>query len=278
VQRTEKGFKLYKEGELVYLQASVLAASGFVDHAFSTRRGGCSSGAFASLNTGFHVGDSRENVRQNRRIFFEKFNYDYRFIVSSNQVHGTNLKVFDQSNCGEGALPLTARAECDALVTAEPGLPLAAYSADCQLIYFASWQKKPVVALAHAGWRGTLSGIGGKVVCYLKEHFSAHPESIFVALGPAVCRNCYKIDHQAAAQFQSAGWDNSAYMDPAGKGEWNLDLSTINAEQLLQAGVREKNMARNYWCTSCYPELFYSYRREKGITGRMIGFISISTT
>ncbi len=275
---SEKGFKLYKEGEPAYLKASLLAGNGFVDHAFSTRLGGCSKGAFSSLNTAFHVGDSRENVLENRRIFFKQFNYDYRYIISSVQVHGTDLKVFDHKNCGEGALPFTAHARCDALITEEPGLPLTAYSADCLLIYFVSLQKSPLVAIAHAGWRGTLGGIGKKVVSYLKAHFSVQPGQLLVGLGPAVCRNCYIVDYYLADQFKTAGWDDPSYLEPAGQDQWSLDLSAINAEQLLRAGVRAENMACNYWCTSCNPELFYSYRREKGITGRMIGFISINDT
>ena len=150
--------KLYRKGEMAYLQATLLDESGLIDHAFSTRLGGCSAGMLASLNTAFHTGDDSENVLENRRRFFDLFAYDHRDIVSSVQVHGTGLTLFSQSNRGEGAVPGSARQKCDALVTTEPGLPLTAYSADCMLIYFVS-QQKPLVGIAHAGWRGTLEGI-----------------------------------------------------------------------------------------------------------------------
>ena len=266
--------EIFRAGELVYLQAPLLTESGLVDHAFSTRAGGCSSGRQVSLNTAFHTGDNAENVLENRRRFFELFDYDHREIVSSIQVHGTEMALFDQSNSGEGALPGSARRKCDALVTTEAGLPLTAYSADCLLIYFVSLQK-PLVALAHAGWRGTLDGIASKMVRYLDELFGISPNSLLVSLSPAICRNCYLVDSEVAGQFQFAGWNDPAYLEPVEEARWKLDLEAINAVQLIQAGVNQENLARNSLCTACNADLFYSYRRDKGITGRMIGFIAI---
>ncbi|MCJ7806110.1 MAG: polyphenol oxidase family protein, partial [Clostridia bacterium] len=95
----------------------------------------------ASLNTAFHTGDSEDNVLENRRRLFALFGYDNREIVSSIQVHGTGLAIFNQVHRGEGALPGSAREQCDALVTTAEGLILTAYAADCMLIYFVSQQK-----------------------------------------------------------------------------------------------------------------------------------------
>ncbi len=212
---------------------------------------------------------------ENRRRFFNLFQYDYRDIVSAIQVHGTELALFEQAQRGEGAMPGSARQQCDALVTTTAGLPLTAYSADCMLIYFTS-QQKPLAALAHAGWRGTLGGIGIKVIRYLQERFGAEPGRLLVGLSPAVCRLCYQVDDKVAGQFCAAGWDDPAYLEPSEDGGWKLDLSAINAGQILGAGVKEENLVRNNWCTCCNPDLFYSYRRDKGVTGRMIGFIAIS--
>ncbi len=228
----------------------------------------------ASLNTAFHTGDSEDNVLENRRRIFALFGYDSREIVSSIQVHGTGLAIFSQVHRGEGALPGSAREQCDALVTTAEGLTLTAYAADCMLIYFVS-QQKALVALAHAGWRGTLGGIGSKVVRCLHELYSLAPDRLLVGFSPAVCRNCYRVNGKVAEQFQYAGWDGPAYLKQIAEEHWSLDLAAINAEQLIQTGVKEVNMARSNWCTSCNPELFYSYRRDQGITGRMIGFIAL---
>lgn len=271
----ETGFILKKKDDLAYLQAFLFEKSGLVDHAFSTRLGGVSSGHLASLNTAFHTGDREENVLENRRRFFELFGCDHLALTSSIQVHGSKLFEFDDRNRGEGALPKSASRRCDALITAEPGLPLAAYSADCQLVYISSNKGRPLVALAHAGWRGTLAGIGVKVIRYLQDRYMLDPGCLLAALSPAICRNCYTVGSDAAAKFQSAGWGGSPYLEPAGSGKYSLDLSAINTAILLRAGVKAENLAVNRWCTACQPDLFYSYRRDKGTTGRMIGFIAI---
>ncbi len=275
----KNSFKLYKKRELAYLQTPILAETGYVEHGFSTRQGGCSSGPFMSLNTGFHTGDDQANVLENRRRFFELFNCDYRSIVSAVQVHGTEFHVFHRSDSGEGALPDNARRNCDALITEEPHLPLTAFSADCQLLYFATKQDSPLVALAHAGWRGTLGDIGGKVIRYLEDNYGVDSSHLLAGLSPTVCKHCYIIDDQVAEQFKSKGWDSLPYLEfAAGSGGWRLDLTSINTRQLLKAGVKSENIASNQWCTSCDPGLFYSYRRDKGLTGRMLGFIAISKT
>lgn len=251
--------------------------SGLVDHAFSTRLGGCSSGEFTSLNTAFHTADSAENVLENRRRFFNKFSYDFRSLVASHQVHGTEISLVDSSHSGEGALPGSVRKECDALVTTAVGLPLTAYAADCMLIYFHS-QQPSLVALAHAGWRGAVGGIGAKVVQYLKENFTVDPGRLLVALSPAICRYCYTIDDNTANEFNAAGWSGADYLEKAEAGGYHLDLSAVNANQLLSAGVKTEHLAQNSWCTSCRRDLFYSYRRDRGATGRMIGFIALKNS
>lgn len=271
-----RGFDLVKSGGLTYLQAPLLSGGGLIKHAFSTRSGGSSEGCFSSLNTGLHVGDDTGAVMSNRRIFFSHFGIDHLLIVSSNQVHGTATRFFTRHNRGEGARPGSFSTTCDALVTAEKGLTLAAYSADCMLIYFFVNLNRPLVALAHAGWRGTLHGIGPKVVRYLEENFSVDPGRILIALGPFICKNCFEVDGQVAEQFRSAGWDNPSYLEPVAGNRWKADLGAINAGQLLQAGVAAENMARSDLCTSCCPDLFFSYRRDRGKTGRMIGFITIN--
>ena len=274
--RGVKSFSLIKSGSQAYLQSDLFKASGLVEHAFSTRSGGCSSGNLASLNMAFHTEDSLENVLENRRRFFNLFQADYRQIVSAIQVHGTAIAVFDNSHKGEGALPQSATRSCDALVTTEPGLILSAYAADCQLLYFCALDR-PLVALVHAGKQGALGQIGPQVVDYLKEQYQVKPDRLLVAMSPAVCRCCYQIGSEDAYAFQLAGWSDQRYLDPAAKDRFKLDLGAMNLEQLLTAGVNHDNIAISELCTSCNPDQFYSYRRDRGKTGRMIGFIVLKS-
>lgn len=228
----------------------------------------------ASLNTAFHTEDSAENVLENRRRFFEMFNYDYRKIVSGIQVHGTDLAVFDLANLGEGAAPGSANKKCDALVTTEKCLSLAAYAADCMLIYMVSTEK-PVVAIAHAGWRGTLGEIGPAVTYFIMQQYGVQPEQLLVSLSPAICRNCYLVDHDTAMKFFAAGWKEPPFMEFEEDGTYKLDIKAINREQLYNCGIKENNLDYSSFCTSCHKEMFYSYRRDLGNTGRMIGFAAL---
>ncbi len=189
-------------------------------------------------------------------------------------MHGTDLALFDSYNYGEGAAPGSARKECDALVTTEKGLPLAAYAADCMLIYIVSTEK-PLIALAHAGWRGTLGEIGPKVIKFINEQFGLRPENLLVSLSPAICRDCYQVDPETASKFAFAGWDKTPYMETQANGTGKLDLKAINRSQLYECGVKTSNLDYSSLCTSCNPKLFYSYRRDLGSTGRMIGFAAL---
>jgi len=265
---------LLRKNNLLYLQSPMLDALGAVRHAFSTRCGGCSSGAVSSLNMAFHTEDCEANVLENRRRFFCLFNHEFRDIVSAVQVHGAELVTVDARNRGEGAVPGTSLTHYDALITIEPDLALAAYAADCMLIFFAALDF-PLVAVAHAGREGTCSGIAKKVFRHISESYNVSPQRIAAAFSPSICKNCYTVDDAAAARFADAGWFGSRYLEPCEEGRWKIDLAEINASQLLKAGIDQRHLSRSTLCTSCRDDLFYSYRRDKGKTGRMLGFIKI---
>ena len=140
--KTAKGFQLIENGELAFLQSPLLEQSGMVDHAFSTRRGGCSTGAVQSLNTAFHTGDTRERVLENRRRLLKPWGYDPAAVVAGIQVHGTDIALVTAQDRGRGALPGTFLTRCDALVTRYTGVVLTAYSADCLLLFLVAPRRR----------------------------------------------------------------------------------------------------------------------------------------
>ena len=227
-----------------------------------------------SLNMAFHTEDSETNVLENRCRFFRLFNQDPSEIVSAVQVHGEDLVTVDARNKGEGAKPGTALAHCDALVTTTADLALTAYSADCLLIFFAALDF-PLVAIAHAGREGTLNGIAKKVFCHISETYGILPQQIAAAFSPSICKNCYTIDDEMAARFAEEGWVGHQYIEPFEDGRWKIDLAAINATQLTQAGIDNRHLEKSVFCTSCRKDLFYSYRRDQGRTGRMLGYIKL---
>ena len=132
--KTAKGFQLIENGELAFLQSPLLEQSGMVDHAFSTRRGGCSTGAVQSLNTAFHTGDTRERVLENRRRLIQPWGYEPAAVVAGIQAHGTDIAL-DYCTGSRTRRCRHFLTRCDALVTAT-GVVLTAYSADCLLLFW----------------------------------------------------------------------------------------------------------------------------------------------
>ncbi len=269
-----KGFQLRRSGELTYLQAPLLEGCRGVVHAFSTRLGGCSTGAMASLNTAFHTGDRYRCVLENRRRFLERWAFCPDDAVAAIQVHGTGIIRAGAVHRGRGARPDTFLGEGDALLTTVPGLPLTGYAADCLLLFIAA-PDVPAVALAHAGWRGTLQGIAPAVVQELHLLCGADPAAMVAALSPGICARCYTVGGELAWEFAAAGWRGEPYQWTDGGGGCHLDLAAINREQLRRAGIGGGRLAGCDWCTGCHPRLFYSHRRDKGQTGRMMGLIAL---
>ena len=160
----------------------------------------------------------------------------------------------------------------DALVSDRPALPLAIFTADCLpvVIYDAEGGR---LALAHAGWRGTVQSIARAAVGALVAAGS-RPETLVAAIGPSIGPCCYEVDRPVidglAAAFPRhwAAWVTAKGPDATGRERWMLDLWKANEHQLRAAGVRDARLDSLRLCTACRLDLFYSYRR--GARGRLV--------
>ncbi|MGI6097666.1 MAG: peptidoglycan editing factor PgeF [Dethiobacteria bacterium] len=271
------GGLVYREAMGIgYLEAPLLAETGLVSHGFSTRHGGVSSEPFHTLNLGFHCSDSEENVYENRRRFFSLWGKDASDIVCGNQVHGAKIVEVQEIDRGRGASPGTALPGVDGLYTRTSGLTIAAFSADCLLVFILDPIQR-AVAIIHAGWRGTLLGITAKAVNLLSQAYGGSASDLLVALSPAISRCCFEVDQRLVAKFQAAGYRGLPLVPTANGGRYYLDLHELNRRQLVEQGVCADRIASDSWCTYC-GEHFFSYRRDNGKTGRMAGFISLNST
>ncbi len=217
------------------------------------RWGGVSRAPFATLNLGDHVGDDPAAVATNRRRLVATLGCGARpsAVQYMRQVHADTVAVVRSA----GPPP-----EADALVTDQPGLALAVLVADCVPVLFTA---PTVVAVAHAGRRGTQAGVGPATLAAM-ERLGARPADITVTLGPAVCGACYEVPAAMRAEVAAAvpaTWATSRSGTPA------LDLRAGLAEQLTAAGVGR--IVLDGRCTAQDEELF-SYRRDGG-TGRFAG-------
>lgn len=245
-----------------------------VTAAFSSRQGGVSQAPFASLNLGLHVGDKLPDVLENRRRWLNLFSYQVEDMVSCEQVHGTKVVVVENSHAGLGARDYaTVLKGFDAMVTASPGLVLASYYADCLPLYFFH-PGRQVVGLAHSGWKGTMGKIAVETLKRMEEEFACPPGEVEVFIGPGIGPCCFQVDKSLAEKVKKV-WPNSDDIIDKREGKWYWDLPTTNRIILAAAGVSAGNISCCPLCTSCHNEMFYSYRREQGMTGRMSAIISI---
>lgn len=231
-----------------------------VKHFFSTKLGGVSSGHYESLNLGVYTNDLRENVNINFEKVFSEASMDLQKIVYLNQIHSDKFHLVDEENFHE-----IIGKDGDALITRTRGIALGVFTADCVPIILTD-RSCSFIAVIHAGWKGTKEIIAGKVLKYIISEMRVSPVDILAAVGPSICKNCFEVKEDVAFKFKHRKNDNEI---------WFVDLWQENIDQLLESGVLPDNIDCGDLCTKCNEELFYSYRRDDGKTGRLGTFIQL---
>lgn len=205
--------------------------------------------------------------KRTRRFFLENLGINYRDLVTAGQVHGKRVVLVDQRHRGKGALSKASRLEeVDGFITAEKNLPLAVFTADCLSIFLFD-PKKRIVGLVHAGWQGTYQKIASAAVKLMQQRFKTQPKDLLVGLGPAIRKCCYEVGENFQ-RFFSLGIIKR-------REKTYLDLIANNKEQLINSGVKKKNIIDCEICTACQNEKFFSYRREGEKAGRMMSVIML---
>ncbi|HWI40602.1 MAG TPA: peptidoglycan editing factor PgeF [Verrucomicrobiae bacterium] len=246
-----------------------MARSGVAVAGFSTRHEGVSRPPYNTLNLGSNTLDLPHAVEGNRSILARSLGSTPEMLVSVNQVHGVDLLVINSPNPDYSHFH---KLECDGIVCSVPGVLVGVTVADCAPVLLLDPVKKVAAAL-HAGWKGTAANICRKGVEAMVTVFSCDPHDILAGVGPAIGPCCYQVDQPVLAALAKSGYDRFA--TPDGDGKWRLDLAEANVAQLLDAGLKEGNIERSGVCVSCTPDLYFSYRRDDGDTGRQMGFIML---
>ncbi|NLN75817.1 MAG: peptidoglycan editing factor PgeF [Armatimonadetes bacterium] len=248
--------------------------SQLVNCGFSTRTGGVSKPPYHSLNLSLAVGDDRDDVLANRRLFASGLGVDAAAIVVPDQIHSNRVAIVTQSDAGSGAIDhCDAVPATDALITNTVGLPLALHFADCVGILFLD-PVNSAIGAAHAGWRGTAANIVQVVIDAMKCEFGTYTANLLAAICPAIEGNCYEVGDDVAYHFEEMFSGDKSVLGRCENTKWRVDLKMANCVLLRRAGVREMNVALSRQCTSCRDDEFFSYRRD-GVTGRMGGWISL---
>jgi YfiH family protein len=242
-------------------------------HGFTTRAGGVSAAPYDSLNLGGKWGDSAENVAENRRRLLLAARARVMYAVS--QVHGTRVV-----RVAAGQDPDAVKdVEADGLCSAEAGLGLSIYVADCVPVLLADPRLGACAAL-HAGWRGTVAGMAGAGVTALVRGFGCRQEDLRVALGPCIGACCFDVGPEVVAAFEAAWPDaHAAGIVVETRGfQPRIDLRRCLRLQFQAAGVLPEHIDASSDCTVCDPAgRFYSFRHSGRLTGQLVGFIVAAT-
>jgi purine-nucleoside/S-methyl-5'-thioadenosine phosphorylase / adenosine deaminase len=277
------------------LQSDLLQEIPWLLHGFSTRAGGLTTvyGGH-DLNLGFTKQDSHSAVQRNREIFLQQLgaaqNGRLWPLIMLRQIHSDLIHSIDRA-------PQEHLAG-DGLITCRAGMLLGIVTADCLPVILVDTNRR-AVGIFHAGWRGTVKRILEKGVGEMQRRFATCPSDLKAAIGPGIHKCCYEVGADVREQFTSQfNYASELFHEltesnpvrdkypllflsarPPGRTPMPkkvfLDLPEANRRQLLVAGVPSKNISVSPVCTSCRTDLLFSYRTEKGLTGRMMGAIGI---
>jgi len=237
------------------------AFDGFgLDALVTTRRGGVSAGAYATLNMSLHVGDRPADVLENRRLAAAAIGAGPGDLVYGNQTHGRDVAIVTAGDRGRGAWRLDeAVGNADALVTADPGTVLVTMVADCVPIVLYD-PAAHVLACVHAGWRGTVARVAAAALDAMRT-LGTRPEDVVAGVGPAIAPDRYQVGDDVAdaarACFSSRA---ETVIRPDGTGRWLFDLWTANRLILTDAGVAPGRVHTAAIPTGAEPAPFFSDR------------------
>jgi len=265
------------EGSTPYLTFPMLESTGIIKHGFSTRQGGVSTGVFESMNLSFHRGDQPELVRENFERIAGAIGFRTEDMVFSAQTHTTNIRIVTEEDKGNGYTRDNAFQEVDGLITNVPNVCLTTFYADCVPLFFVDPVHR-VIALSHAGWRGTVAGIGKITVETMNRNYSCNPQDILVGIGPSICPECYEVGEEVIAEFKQTfepSFWNMIFTENENE-KYQLDLWTANMLQLQKAGIHPSNLAITNLCTYCNDTRFFSHRKMGDKRGQMGAFIQLN--
>lgn len=263
--------QIKRTGRIHYVAVDFAGSPGSVQ-GFTTRHEGVSRPPYNSLNLGLNTLDQAFNVEGNRSILTRAFGLNQEALVSVRQVHGNDILVIDEPNEDYSHF---SSVESDAIITNQPGVMIGICVADCVPILLCDPRNK-VVAAVHAGWQGTAAKLVGKTVAGMGSLFGSDPKELQVAIGPSIGKCCYEVDAPVKQAFLQSGMPWDSFAEAQGEGKWRLDMAAANRDLLLSAGVPAAGIQVSDMCVCCRKDLFFSYRRDSGDTGRQMGFIMLT--
>lgn len=266
-QLTDAGFYWREIDGVRALICAPLEADGFVN-GFSTRLGGVSEMPKDALSLAGFNDDAAENILENRRRFLKLFPGSWA-LAGCWQVHGAEVRVVQTAL--EAKPAENERGDtiyCDVIVSNASGVLAGVKTADCVPILLGD----PVTggfAAVHAGWRGTLASAVVEGAKRLAKEYGVKPENLRVAIGASAGPCCYEVGTDVIDAFTSRFGSGANLFTTTRPGHALIDLLKANRDQLESAGVLPERIHTAPICTMCRTDLFFSYRKEKNLHGKV---------
>ena len=245
-----------------------------IAHFCTDREGGASMGNYASFNTSPFSGDNPEHVNENQQILCKQFGIERDKLIIPYQTHGSEIREIDTD-----FFQLTKEKKSkalhgiDALFTQIPKVCIGVTTADCVPLQLYD-PVKQVIAVAHAGWRGTCARISEKTIQSLVDKYNCNPSDIRVVIGPSISANVYEVGKELVTHFETAGFDISDIVTIRNQ-SFYLDLWKANKQSLQKAGILNQHIETSGMCTFTEHERFFSARRLGIKSGRMLSGIML---
>ena len=231
----------------------------------TTRTGGVSEGPYSSLNLGINTLDTAERVHENTLRLCASAGINPTRIVSSVQVHGTEILTAENPGSYHGY---------DAFITDKKNLFLCILTADCYPVLIFDPRHQATGAV-HAGWKGSAGRIVMKTIAAMQKNFNSLPAECLAYIGTGISSDIYEVGDEIAREFPPENSRRSLFSMEDNK--YMLDLGTVNFQQMLDSGIPASNIERSQFCSYRDSGMFYSYRRDNGTTGRMVSLIGVRT-
>ena len=257
----------HNSNELVYYQFDQWTSSETITHGIFTRLGGVSQSPWGSLNLGGTVGDDVAAVRENHRRAYAALDLDEVRACTVWQVHSADTVVVQH--------PVPNRrwlARADGMVTDRPGVPLMMRFADCTPILLLD-PVQHAIGIAHAGWRGTVTGAAVSALNAMCAAFGTRPQDVQAGIGPSIGPERYQVGEEGLEAVQAYFGQTQGLINRAEDGSAYLNLWAANRLALERAGVSQIEVAGI--CTASHTDEFYSHRAENGQTGRFGAVVAL---
>ena len=236
-------------------------------HGISTRHGGTSPAPFDTLNLSYDAGDTADNVKANRDGWHRALGLELANTVTARQARSDRVAIATPQDRGIGIPGV------DALLTDQAEVGLMLRFADCVPILLYD-PGKHAIACVHSGWQGTVMKVVSKAVLAMVDAFGTRTSDLCAGIGPSIGPCCYSVRQDVVSRVKAAFPTSDALLSTMADGTVHLDLWEANALQLRELGVSRIEVAGI--CTAHRTDEFFSWRAERGQTGRFAATIALA--